>query len=266
MKLGISIRNMGPQSSRQIITDCAVAADQAGLDSLWITEHIAIPPDDAEGSDGRYLDPLITLSYLAAKTENIKLGTGVLILPYRPPLVTAKLVATLQELSEGRLQLGVGIGWMRSEFNALGINLRNRVSDSERVLSFLHEAFDNDVVSQHDQSFIFSPRPKKPTILIGGSAPHAIKRALAFGDGWMPMGLKPEVLAPLVKEYRRLASGLNKPDPKIVTMASLPLQDLGESREVLEAYAEAGATTVIYGQRYETAAELKRSIELLSKL
>ena len=82
----------------------------------------------------------------------------------------------------------------------------------------------------------------------------------------MPMGLKPEVLAPLVKEYRRLASGLNKPDPKIVTMASLPLQDLGESREVLEAYAEAGATTVIYGQRYETAAELKRSIELLSKL
>ncbi|MDP7575544.1 MAG: LLM class flavin-dependent oxidoreductase, partial [Pseudomonadales bacterium] len=75
------------------MTECAVCADQAGLDSLWITEHIAIPPDDAEGSEGRYLDPLITLSYLAAKTERIKLGTGVLILPYRPPVVTGKLVA-----------------------------------------------------------------------------------------------------------------------------------------------------------------------------
>ena len=202
MKLGISIRNMGPQSTREIMTDCAVSADQAGLDSLWITEHIAIPPDDAEGSNGRYLDPLITLSYLGAKTSQIKLGTGVLILPYRPPLVTAKLVATLQELCEGRLQLGVGIGWMRSEFTALGINLRKRVGDSQRVLTFLHEAFENDVVTQHDQPFIFSPRPARPPIIVGGAAPHAIKRAVSFGDGWMPMGLTPEVLAPIVDEYK----------------------------------------------------------------
>ena len=69
MKLGINIRNMGPQSSREIISACAITADQEGLDSLWIVEHIAIPPDDAEGSGGRYLDPLITLSYLAGKTE-----------------------------------------------------------------------------------------------------------------------------------------------------------------------------------------------------
>jgi len=94
MKLGIGIRNMGPQSTRQIIGKCAVSADHLGLDSLWLTEHIAIPPDDAEGSDGRYLDPLITLSYLAAITNEIKLGTGALILPYRQPLMTAKLVAT----------------------------------------------------------------------------------------------------------------------------------------------------------------------------
>lgn len=266
MKIGISIRNMGPQSTRSILTDCAVSADQAGLDSLWITEHIAIPPDNAEGSGGRYLDPFVTLSYLAARTERIKLGTGVLILPYRPPLVTAKLVATLQELSEGRLKLGVGIGWMKPEFKALGIDLRKRVRDSERVLSFLHNAFDNDVVTVNDQKFIFSPRPVRPPIIVGGAAPHAIKRALAFGDGWMPMGLKPTKLAPLVKEYRAKALASGKMEPEIVIFAGLPLDDIEKCKDYIEAYRQAGATTLIHGQYYDSAKQLQTSIQLLSQL
>jgi probable F420-dependent oxidoreductase len=266
MKLGISIRNMGPQSSRSIMTDCAVAADKAGLDSLWITEHIAIPPDDAVGSGGRYLDPLITLAYLAAKTEQIKLGTGVLILPYRPPLVTAKLVATLQELSEGRVKLGVGIGWMRSEFKALGLDLRKRVSDSERVLSFLHEAFENHIVSQNDQPFIFDPRPSRPTILMGGAAPHAIGRAVRLADGWMPMGLKPEILAPLVRDYQEQAATAGKPEPEIVVLSGLPLANVQQCEDRISAYREAGATTLIHGQRYEESSELIESIGRLSEL
>lgn len=266
MKLGISIRNMGPQSSRSTITEGAIAADRAGLDSLWITEHIAISPDDAEGSGGRYLDPLITLSYLAAKTERIKLGTGVLILPYRPPLVTAKLVATLQELSEGRVKLGVGIGWMRSEFKALGLDLRKRVRDSERVLHFLHEAFDNHIVTQNDQAFIFSPRPQKPTILMGGAAPHAIERAIKLADGWMPMGLKLEILAPLVKDYREQAAGAGKPEPEIVVLSGLPLTDSQLCQDHMGAYQRAGVTTLIHGQRYEDASELIESIERLGEL
>jgi probable F420-dependent oxidoreductase len=266
MKLGVSIRNMGPQSSRSTMTDCAIAADKAGLDSLWITEHIAIPPDDAEGSGGRYLDPLITLSYLAAKTERIKLGTGVLILPYRPPLVTAKLVATLQELSEGRVKLGVGIGWMRSEFKALGLNLRKRVSDSERVLRFLHEAFDNRIVSQNNQAFIFDPRPVRPSILMGGAAPHAIRRAVKLADGWMPMGLAPEILAPLVKDYREQAASAGKPEPEIVVFSGLPLASVQQCEDQMAAYSDAGATTLIHGQRYEVGSELIESIGLLGEL
>jgi probable F420-dependent oxidoreductase len=266
MKLGISIRNMGPQSTRTMIADCAVAADKAGLDSLWITEHIAIPPDDAQGSGGRYLDPLITLSYLAAKTERIHLGTGVLILPYRPPLVTAKLVATLQELSGERLKLGVGIGWMKPEFRALGIDLRKRVRDSEKVLSLLHEAFANDVISRHGQDFIFSPRPARPPILVGGAAPHAIDRALAFGDGWFPMGLKPEDLRPLASDYKDRAISAGKAEPEIVVMAGLPLDDLTKAKKLLDKYEQAGVTTLIHGQRYETAEALQSSIDLLSGL
>src|SRR5262245_38787145 len=102
MKLGLFLRNMGPQSARETIVECARAAEAAGIDDLWVADHIAIPPDDAEGSEGRYLDPLATLAYLAGVTTRIGLGTGVLVVPYRPPLATAKWVATVQELSGGR--------------------------------------------------------------------------------------------------------------------------------------------------------------------
>ena len=94
MKLGVALRVMGPQSTPALILECARAAEQLGLDELRVPDHIAIPPDDAEGSGGRYLDPLATLAFLAAATERIGLGTAVLNLPYRPPLPTAKWVAS----------------------------------------------------------------------------------------------------------------------------------------------------------------------------
>ncbi len=93
MNFGITIRSCGAESTRELLVDCARAAERAGLDDLWIQDPIAIPPDDAEGSGGRYLDPLTTLAYLAACTSEIGLGTGVLNLPYRAPLPTAKALA-----------------------------------------------------------------------------------------------------------------------------------------------------------------------------
>ena len=121
MQLGIALRSMGPQSRPETLLACALAAERAGLADVWVQDHVAIPPDDAEGSGGRYLDPLTALAWLAGRTTRIGLGTGVLILPYRPPLPTAKAVATVQELSGGRLRLGVGVGWMEAEFRALGV-------------------------------------------------------------------------------------------------------------------------------------------------
>jgi probable F420-dependent oxidoreductase len=264
MKLGVSIRNMGPESTRQNIRDCALAAERAGLDSLWICEHIAIPPDEAEGSGGRYLDPLITLSHLAAITETIKLGSGALILPYRHPLMTAKLVASLQELAEGRLLLGVGIGWMLSEFKALGLDMRKRASESEAVLDFLNKAFDQDVVELNEQKFIFSPRPVKPPIMIGGAAPHAIERAIKYGDGWMPMNLTPEQLKPRIEYYRGVMEDRGEAAPQIIAFTSLTIDNAAKFWAECSAYSEAGVTTLVHGQRYQQANELIASIEVLA--
>ena len=260
--VGISIRNMGVQSSAEIVGAAARAAEAAGFESLWITDHIAIPPDDAEGSGGRYLDPLGTLAWLAGQTSRIKLGTGVLILPYRPPLPTAKLLATVQELSGGRVVLGVGIGWMRAEFRAVGQNMRKRVSTSENTLRFLHECFDNEVVSSNGQEFLFKPRPKRPPFLIGGAAPHAVDRALRLGDGWMPMGRLEKLVEP-IRDYRERAEAVGR-TPHVVTSAALDASNPTALRDTLAAHQAAGSTRVVTSARYTEGDELLRYIDAVA--
>lgn len=265
MKVGINIRVMGPQSSAATITEILKAAEQAGIESAWIADHIAIPPDNAEGSGGRYLDPLATLAWMAGQTSTIRIGTSVLILPYRPPLPTAKAIATIQELSGERLLLGVGIGWMEPEFKALGVPLSRRGRISDDTLAFIHRCFARDEVVSNDQAFLFKPRPARPPIYIGGSAPHAIERALKFGDGWLPMG-RIDKLIPTINGYKQRAADEGKPAPEIVTFTSLDDRDEKKSKARLEEYADAGVTRVIVGRPYEAAQDWMPTIELIAKL
>jgi len=266
MDIGVTLRNMGPQSSLATLLDCAKTADEFGFESLWITDHIAIPPDDAQGSGGRYLDPLITLSFLAGVTDSIKLGTGVLILPYRPPLPTAKQIATLQELSSERLLLGVGIGWMDAEFRALGIDRQQRGKASDETLEFIHRCFEKDVVSANGQEFIFQPSPRRPPIYVGGRAPHALERAARFGDGWLPMGGDPEQLSGDITEYRRLCLEAVKPVGTVSLMRPLPLDDVAQCEELLAAYSAMGVKRLVCAIRYENADEYRAALTKLVEL
>src|SRR5512144_850098 len=159
MRLGLYVRNMGPQSAPDTVIRCARAVEDTGLAHLWVGDHIAIPPDDAEGSDGRYLDPLAMLAFLAGHTSRIELGIGVLVVPYRPPLPTAKWIATIQELSRGRLVLGVGVGWMRPEFRAVGVDYRRRGRITDATLEFFERCFAGDVIEENGQPFLFRPCP-----------------------------------------------------------------------------------------------------------
>src|SRR5437899_10621732 len=228
MRLGVVLRNMGPQSTHETLVACAGAVDAApAIADLWVTDHIAIPPDDAEGSDGRYLDPLATLAFLAAVTTRVGLGTSVLVVPYRPPLPTAKLVATVQELSGGRLRLGVGVGWMAAEFRALGIDPRRRGPITDQTLTFINRCFADDVVEANGQPFLFRPRPPRPPLFIGGAPPHAFRRALAHGAGWMPIGLDPDALRPLAAELRARAAAKGLPTPAVAALTRPPPDDPG---------------------------------------
>jgi probable F420-dependent oxidoreductase len=258
---------MGPQATREILAGAARAADAApGIADLWVADHIAIPPDDAEGSDGRYLDPLATLAFLAGITTRVGLGTAVLVLPYRPPLPTAKWVASIQELSGGRLSLGVGIGWMEPEFRALGVDPRRRGALTDETLRFLDRCFAADVVEAHGQPFLFRPRPPRPPVLIGGAPPYAFRRVLAHCGGWFPVGLGPDALAAPAADLRARAAAAGIPEPEIVVLTRLPLDDPAAARALVARYAAAGATRLVHGVRYADETELRRMVDGLAAL
>jgi probable F420-dependent oxidoreductase len=267
MKYAVAVRNMGPQSNRATLRACARIAEQAGFDALFVSDHLCIPPDQTEGSGGRYLDVLATLAYLAGATDKIRLGVSVLVVPYRPAVLTAKQVATIQELSGERMILGIGVGWMKPEFDALGADLRKRGAVTDETLKVLHHLFSADVPGAYHgalvqfPSFVFLPRPKRPPIWIGGNSPAAIKRVLKFGDGWHPM-LPAAELKAKVEELNAAARTAGRHAPEIIVRRGLKLDDPDAARAKVTAEKEAGATYFILDLgRYPDDRAFAKSVE-----
>ncbi|MFZ2059387.1 MAG: TIGR03619 family F420-dependent LLM class oxidoreductase [Candidatus Binatus sp.] len=267
MKFGIAIRNMGPQSNRTTIRACTRIAEHAGFDALFVSDHLCIPPDQTEGSGGRYLDVLATLAFLAGATEKIRLGISVLVVPYRPSVLTAKQVATIQELSGERMILGVGVGWMKPEFDALGVEFRRRGAITDETLNVIHHLFGADLPGAYKgklvkfPSFVFLPRPKRPTIWIGGNGPAAMTRAVKFGDGWHPM-LPATELKAKVEELHAGALAAGRAVPEIIVRRGLKLEDTAAARAKVAAEQEAGATYFILDLgRYPDEQSFGRSVE-----
>jgi probable F420-dependent oxidoreductase len=207
----------------------AQAAEGLGFDSVWVSDHVVVPERIASSypysPDGRfptsptqpYLEPLVGLGYLAGMTRRVRLGTAVLILPYRHPLLTAKMVATLDALSGGRIDLGIGVGWMREEFAALGApdehyTRRGRLTDEQ--LRILKAVWTQDVASFEGEFYRFEPlgahphplqRPHPP-IWIGGHSPAAIRRTARYADVWLPIGGRPPADLPPAEVAAGIAS------------------------------------------------------------
>lgn len=275
MKLGLHIRNSGAHATRDTVRDCARIADACpAIDDLWVYDHIAIPPDEAEGSDGYYLDPLATLAFIAAVTERINIGTRVLILPYRAPLPTAKWIASIQQLSGGRLQLGAGVGWMEAEFRALGIDRARRGKITDETLALINDCFDaeNDEIIVNGQKFLFRPRPKKPPLYVGGQAPHALRRAVEYGDGWAVPSGEPDDLRDPVAALRHLFEDAGKPAPEILVQIKTSPDALNDASGLsavadrIKALADVGVTRISLGASYETVDEFRGIVEKAAEL
>ena len=167
-------------------------AEESGLDSLWVTDHVIVPRDAGVIYRDDMLDPLAALAWLAGVTERVALGTSVVILPYRSPVPVAKLLASVDVLSGGRLIVGAAIGWREGEFAALGVPFRERVSRSEEALELFRtiwtEARPKIETRRHHLSGLqASPMPlqkPRPPIWIGGASEGALRRVARFGDGW----------------------------------------------------------------------------------
>lgn len=267
MKIGLHLRNSGPLATRGLLRDCARIADgMAGIADLWVFDHIAIPPDQAEASGGLYIDPLATLAFLAGITERISIGTRVLILPYRPPLPTAKWIAGIQELSGGRMRLGVGAGWMAEEFRALGVDRSRRGEITDDTLEFINRCFASDEMEANGQRFLFRPRPAKPPIYVGGQPPHALRRAALHGEGWaVPSRETAEIREPAA-ELRKLFRDAGKPDPEILVQLGASVDDIGGLRDRIGALGDIGVTRIAINAPYESADEFREIAERAARL
>lgn len=209
MKFGIALPNFGKYADKELILDIAKSAEDLGFDSLWASDHIVIP-EAHKGFGDLFYDPLTTLSFVAAETRSIQLGTSVIILPYRNPIVLAKMISTLDVLSGGRLILGVGVGWLEGEFDALGVSYVDRGPITDECIDVLKNLWSKEEPGYRGKYYNFSnmkffPKPLQkphPPIWVGGNGLAAIRRAIAFGDGWHPVGLTPAEI-----EERRRAAG-----------------------------------------------------------
>ncbi|HWP93489.1 MAG TPA: LLM class F420-dependent oxidoreductase [Thermodesulfobacteriota bacterium] len=181
-------------------TETAKKAEELGFDSVWVSDHVVVPDRYVGRFSKVFYDPFVLLSTIAAQTKKVKLGTSVIILPYRNPIVVAKMVATLDMLSEGRVIFGVGTGWMREEFDTLRVPHSERGRRTDEYIRIFKELWEKDEPRFEGEFFRFSnikfyPKPFQkphPPIWVGGGSKRAVKRAVQFGNGWHPTWVSPE--------------------------------------------------------------------------
>ena len=214
---------------------------------------------------GRYLDLLMTLSFLASATERLHLGTGTLNVPYRLPFQLVKQVGTLQDLSGGRLRLGVGVGWYETEFQVLGVPFRERGRRTDAALALLHDALANDTVNVNGVEFPVLPRPVPPPIYVGGRSRAALRRVVRYGDGWIAAGLMPDELREHRDQLIDLAAAQGQATPAVIAMKTLPLQDVSAAVDLVQAYAEVGVEEVVHADGYPDAAAYRERISTLAE-
>ena len=252
MNFGFYLPNHGPNARPEPLARIAQQGDESGFYCMVAGDHILVPNqvdspypytvsgEFAGGESGEYFEQLTLLTYLAGITKNIRLVPSVMIVPYRPPLLAAKILATLDVLSQGRLTLGVGVGWMEEEFEALSTPPFHRRGDvTNEYLRAYKELWTSDNPTFQGEFCQFSdiqflPKPVQkphPPIWVGGQSRPAMRRAAELGDGWHPVGaipaapLEPEELAQNIAVMHRYAERAGRDPAEIEVSMKAPLYD-----------------------------------------
>ena len=240
MKIGVCSANSGPYTTREALDSLAKLAEEHGVESVWVSEHPVLadprqPPSPMDPGDP-ILDPVASLAFLAGRTSSVRLGTGVIVLPFRNPLVLAKELATVDVLSGGRLILGIGVGYVEQEFEALGVPFSGRGARTEEYLAAMRATWTQPHPSYRGEVFSFAgvqanPRPVQrphPPVVIGGYAPAVLRRAVRDADGWYGWGLDLAATARYVASLRSAAAEVaRRADLGLLEITITPPGDVG---------------------------------------
>jgi probable F420-dependent oxidoreductase len=260
VKFGLPLFGVSPRAYGEI----SRAAEANGFESVWMSEHLVfperIPPSYPYSESGQppvtadtpLFDVWVALSYIAHATETIRLGTNVYVLPLRHPLEVARSVVTLDRLSNGRVTLGVGVGWLEEEFDAVGRGFHDRGKRADAMIPLLRRLWSDDVIQEHNEHFQFGPvkfqpKPRNRTIPIevGGVTTAALRRAGRLGDGWIETGSASlsEVTEKLDVVLRHRRESGRESEAFEVTLAGRFARDLDGVRRC----EDVGATRMIVG-------------------
>lgn len=269
MKFGVNIPNFGPGASPSVLGRWAQLAEALGYHFVMISDHVAVTPDVQAQYPAPFYDPFITLAWLAGITQKVELGTTVTILPYRHPLQTARMAANIDQLCGGRFILGVGVGWAKQEFEALGVPFEHRGALANEYLAAIKNCWTNEVASFEGRFVSFkniytAPRPARsphPPIWVGGSSEGAMRRAVHYGDGWHPIQSRIEWLRDKgLPRLRQIADAEGKHVPAFCPRINLQVTQLrpdddkrlagqgtlDQIRKDLEVLAAMGAQYVLF--------------------
>jgi len=275
---GLDVGIYGRLATRDHILELAALAEASGLESLWVADHVIFPatltssyPYSATGSfpvdmtQAPLLEPLATMGVLIGATRRVKIGTAVLVLPYRHPVLVGRMLVTLDVLSGGRTMLGAGVGWLAEEFAALGAHpfvARGRVTDEcieivKRLcqggeVTFQGEHYRLDPVVSNPGSV---QRPHPP-ILIGGTSNVALQRAARLGDGWVSTGLRPEHLRARLSTLQKLCQAHGRRSVDLSLSHKLFIS-IGTARTGADGSRDAGT-----GSQSEIVDDLRRLVDL----
>ena len=270
MRLGVHLPQYGRAASGDAVTRAARQAEELGLDDVWVSDHLAVP-EGARYPPAFLYEPVVALTWAAAATERVGLGTSVLVLPYRHPLHLAKELATLDRFSGGRLVLGAAAGWLEGEFEALGVPFAERGARTDEALDALRACWEQRPVTFEGptvrlQAMEVLPQPERRIpIWVGGMSAPARRRAVEKGDGWHGTFTAAEELAPVLRELREA-----RPDESFTLSTRVGWDGLSddhdELRRQLDAFAEAGLQHLLVSPRQNELDAWLRSVEALADL
>lgn len=273
MTAGVHLPQAGPAASGEAMTRAARLAEELGYADVWVSDHLVVPSGAQYPPSAYVYEPLTALAWVAAATKRVGLGTTVLVLPMRNPIHVAKSIATIDLMSGGRFILGTAAGWLKAEFNAIGVPFDERGLRTDEAIEIIRHVWTNDhmtidfpIHGIHMESIRAQPQPtRRIPIWIGGHADIALRRAITVGDGWHGAFLSPDETKPRVDKLRA-----GRPEPEYEISMRTRWDPLEDDNDLILAeidhYREVGVTHLVPEPRQRTVDKYLESIEAMATL